>query len=187
MSRSCAPVTAFAIAALVLVPARSLAEVADSSAGGFTVKTTLNIQAAPGDVYRRMIRNVGDWWDSAHTFSHDAHNLSIEEKPMGCFCENLPNQGGVRHMEVVFVAPGKALVMTGGLGPLQSLAVSGSMSIELSPVAGGTKLDLTYAVGGYVPAGLNTWATPVDSVLQQQFTRLKNYVERGDAAKPAPR
>ena len=54
------------------------AEVADSSASGFTVKTTLNIQAAPDEVYRRLI-HIGDWWDSEHTFSGDAHNLSIEE------------------------------------------------------------------------------------------------------------
>jgi hypothetical protein len=53
------------------------AEVADSSAGGFTVKTTLSIQAAPDEVYRRLI-HIGDWWDSEHTFSGDAHNLSIE-------------------------------------------------------------------------------------------------------------
>ena len=94
-------------------------------------------------------------------------------------------------MEVVFLAPGKALVLAGGLGPLQSLAATGSMAIQLAPADSGTKLDLTYSVSGYVPAGLNTWAAPVDSVLQRQFMRLKNYVEHGDAAAkpagPAPR
>ncbi len=30
---------------------------------------------------------------------------------MGCFCERLPNQGGVRHMEVVYLDPGKVLAM----------------------------------------------------------------------------
>ena len=43
------------------------AEVVDSSAGGFTVKTTLSIQAAPDEVYRRLI-HIGDWWDPEHTF-----------------------------------------------------------------------------------------------------------------------
>jgi hypothetical protein len=69
--------------------------------------------------------------------------------------------------------------MSGGLGPLQSIAAAGSMRIELSPVPTGTKLDLTYTVAGYLPKGMNTWAEPVDAVLAGQFTRLKTYVEHG--------
>ena len=61
------------------------AEVADSSAGGFTVKTTFTIQASPDEVYRRLI-HIGDWWDSEHTYSGDAHNMTIEERAGGCFC-----------------------------------------------------------------------------------------------------
>src|SRR5690242_1104075 len=90
---------------LALSPAGAVADVADASSSGFTIKTALTIQAAPEVVYQRLIHNVGDWWSPSHTFSRDSHNLSIEEKPMGCFCEKLPNQGSVRHMEVVFLAP----------------------------------------------------------------------------------
>ena len=171
-----------AVALVALTPSGVVADVADSSASGFTVKLAVSIQAAPDEVYRRLVRNVGEWWNPAHTFSNDARNLSIEEKAMGCFCEKLPGGGGVRHMEVLYVAPGKALVMSGALGPLQSLAATGSMTIALSPAAGGTKLDVSYAVAGYVPAGMNTWAAPVNSVVTEQFTRLKNYIERGDPA-----
>jgi uncharacterized protein YndB with AHSA1/START domain len=159
------------------------AEVVDSSAGGFTVKETLTIQAAPQEVYRRIFR-VGDWWSSQHTFSGDAHNLSIEEKAAGCFCEKLPNGGGVKHMEVVNLAPGKTIVMHGGLGPLQSMAAIGSLAIQLSAAEGGTRLEVTYSVAGYLAAGMNTWAAPVDSMLKEQFTRLKSYLEHGD---PAPK
>jgi hypothetical protein len=161
-----------------------MAEVVDSSANGFTVKTTLSIKAAPDAVYRQIIR-VGDWWDSAHTFSGDAHNLSIEEKPMGCWCEKLPNQGGVRHMEVVFLSPGKKLVMIGGLGPMQSMATAGTMTFQLSPAEGGTRLEMTYTVAGYRAEGLNSLAAPVDSVLAQQCARLKSFVETGRAAPAA--
>jgi len=160
-----------------------VAEVADSASNGFTVKTTVQIQAAPDTVYRRLIQ-VGDWWDSAHTFSGNSKNLSIEEKPGGCFCEKLPNGGGVRHLEVVFLAPGKRLVLSGGLGPLQSIGASGAMSFDLTPAEGGTKLQIAYAVTGYLAAGMNTLAAPVDSVLSQQLSRLKNLVEHGD---PAPK
>lgn len=116
-------------------------------------------------------------------FSGSAKNLSIEEKPGGCLCEKLPN-GGARHMEVMYIAPGKRLVLSGGLGPLQAIGATGAMSIDLAPAEGGTKLQVTYAVTGYLAAGMNTWAAPVDSVLAEQFTRLKNLVEQGD---PAPK
>jgi hypothetical protein len=162
---------------LLLLPALLPADVADSSPAGFTVKISLPIQASPCDVYQRLLK-VGEWWNSAHTFSGNAHNLSIEEKAMGCFCENLPNGGAVRHLEVVNFVPGKTLVMTGGLGPLQSLAATGTMTVQISPAEGGAKLDVTYAVSGYLAGGLSSWAAPVDGVLKDQFTRFKAYVER---------
>ena len=55
---------------------------------------------------------------------------------------------------------------------------------QISPAEGGSKLEVTYAVGGYLKAGLDTWAKPVDSVLLEQITRLKNYTEHGD---PSPK
>jgi uncharacterized protein YndB with AHSA1/START domain len=157
----------------------------DSAAGGFTVKSTVAIQAAPDAVYRALVHDVGQWWDAAHTFSGDSHNLSIEEKAMGCFCEKLPNQGGVRHMEVVRFVTGKTLVMTGALGPLQSMAVAANMTIQISAAEGGSKLEATYAVTGYAPGGLNALAGAVDGVLNGQFTRLKSFIEGGDQA-PKP-
>ena len=169
-------------ALVLLAPAVTSAAVADSASNGFTVKLSVTIQAPPQDVYARLVHNVGDWWNPMHTFSGDAHNLSIDDKPMGCFCEKFPNGGGVRHLEVVYVNPGKMLVMSGGLGPLQSMADTGSMIIQLSPDAAGTKLAVQYAVTGYSPAGMNALAVPVDTVLTEQFTRLKSLIENGKAA-----
>jgi uncharacterized protein YndB with AHSA1/START domain len=171
-----------AAAAFLFAPTWAAAEVADASANGFTIKLILNVKASPEDVYRKFVRNVGDWWDPSHTFSGSSHNLTIEEKPAGCFCEKLPGGGGVRHMEVAYLAPGKQLVLTGALGALQSLAATGSMTVKFSSMEGGTKLEIVYAVTGYLPAGMNTWAAPVDGVLKLQFTRLKNYTEHGDPA-----
>ena len=173
---------ALASAALLLGPILARAEVADSSAAGFTVKVTMNIQAVPGEVYGRLVRNVGEWWSSAHTFSGDARALTIDNRAPGCFCERLPNLGSVRHMEVIMAAPGEKLVMSGAFGPLQQLAATGAMTVLFTPFAGGTKLTVTYAVAGYLPAGMNTWAARFDNVITEQFTRLKNYVEHGDPA-----
>ena len=161
-----------------------MAEVADSSTNGFTVKTSVTIQASQAEVYRRLIHNVGDWWNSQHTFSGDARNLTIEEKPVGCFCETLPGQGAVRHMEVLRFVQGKTLVLSGAIGPLQSLAAAATMTIQLSPGDTGTTVGVTYAVAGYLPDGMNTWAAPVDSVITEQFARFKNYVEHGTPAMP---
>lgn len=160
----------------VLAPV-ALAEVADSAASGFTLKIETQIHASPADVYARLVR-VGDWWSSAHSFSGDAHNLTIEERPQGCFCEKWA-AGSVRHMEVILAMPGKMLRMSGGLGPLQEIA-TGALSFALTPAEGGTKLETTYVVIGYTSKGMNTWAAPVDAVVTEQVTRLKNYIEMGN-------
>jgi len=165
-----------------LAQTSGVAEVADSGPNGFTIKIVTSIHAAPAEVYKKLVHNVGDWWNSQHTFSGDAHNLSLEERPMGCFCEKLANGGAVRHMEVLLVQPGQMLRMSGALGPLQSLGASGALSFALTAQADGTKLEVTYAVAGYTVQGMNTWAGPVNGVLTEQVTRLKNFVETGNPA-----
>jgi hypothetical protein len=57
---------------------------------------------------------------------------------------------------------------------LQSLAATGTMAFQLAPNGDGTKLTVTYAVAGYLPAGMNTWVAPVDSVITEQVGRLKS-------------
>jgi hypothetical protein len=168
----------------ILAPLCATPEVLDSAGNGFTVKVAFTVKAAPADVYNKLVQDIGKWWNPEHTFSGSAHNLSIDDKPMGCFCEKLPGGGGVRHLEVVFAAPGKSLVMTGGLGPMQSIAATGSMRIQLTPAEGATKFEMVYSVAGYLAAGMQTWAKPADGMLTEQFTRLRNYIERGN---PAPK
>jgi uncharacterized protein YndB with AHSA1/START domain len=159
------------------------ADVVDQAPNGFTIRATVLIfQASPEEVYSRLVHNVGDWWDPAHTYGNDSHNLSIDDRPMGCFCEKLPNNGGVRHAEVITVMPNHMLVMSGALGPLQKFGAVGTLTLVLEPMHKDTRVQLIYTVGGYLPDGLNTWAAPVDKVLTEQLTRLKNYVESGNPA-----
>src|SRR4051812_42354804 len=84
------------------------AEVVDSSAAGFTIRHSLVIKGSPQDVYKKFFQ-VAEWWNSAHTFSSDAKNLTMAERAGGCFCEKLADGGGVKHMEVAYVAPGKSI------------------------------------------------------------------------------
>jgi uncharacterized protein YndB with AHSA1/START domain len=167
---------------LLLAAVLAHGKVIDSAEGGFTIQKILQIKAAPEDVYRKLVGNVGEWWNPAHSFSQDSHNLRIEDRPGGCFCEKLPNNGFVRHLEVILAMPGKRLVMSGAFGPLQHLAATGSMLIQFLPEAGGTKLEVTYRVTGYLPPpGIGSWSSPVDMMLEEQFTRFKSYVETGKA------
>lgn len=169
---------------LIVATLPAFADVKDSSAAGFTITSSFTTPAPPAEVYRKIVA-VGDWWDSAHTYSGDAHNLTIEAKAAGCWCEKLPKQGGgVMHMQVVTAMPGTLLVLTGGLGPLQQMGVTGAMTFKLTPANGGTKVEFVYAASGYSPQGMNAIAPIVDKVLTEGVTRLRNYVDLGD---PAPR
>ena len=85
-------------------------------------------------------------------------------------------------MQVINVMPGKMLVMTGGLGPLQFMAASGSMVFKISPQASGAKLEITYSVTGYFPGGTTALTSSVDGVLNTQFARFKSFVETGNPA-----
>ncbi len=73
--------------------------------------------------------------------------------------------------------------MSGGLGPLQPLAVSGSMAFTLTEADGITTVELTYIVGGYRPGGLEEWSRPVDGVLGAQLQRLERFMETGNPDK----
>jgi hypothetical protein len=170
----------------VLIPAGLnplTAEVKDSTASGFTIQDTMMIAADPDIVYHGLVADVGRWWDSAHTFSGKAENLSIDDKAGGCFCEKLDNGGSVRHLEIVFAEPGKTLRMVGGLGPLQSMAVTGSMTWSFSKTTHGTNVQVTYNIGGYRPGGLQKMAPLVDKVMAEQLKRLKEYIEANSITK----
>jgi uncharacterized protein YndB with AHSA1/START domain len=158
-------------------------DVVDRAANGFTVKTTVTIAAPPERVYGVLVR-VGDWWDSAHTWSGSARNLRLDPRAGGCWCETLPGGGSVQHAVVVHADPGKLLRLQGTLGPLQASGLAGTLTWELQPAGMCTTATDTYAVGGYVAAGVDSLAVPVDGDLSDQLRRLKMFVERTAAVTP---
>jgi uncharacterized protein YndB with AHSA1/START domain len=155
------------------------AEVVSKAPNGFTVKQVARIEAPPQKVYDAAMA-IARWWSPAHTYSGSAANLSIDPKPGGCWCETLPG-GGVKHMELVFLSPGKQVRFTGGLGPLQSMAAAGSMSWTFAAADTATTFTLTYTAGGYTAAGFEAIAPVVDEVIAQQVVRLKRLAETGKA------
>lgn len=159
------------------------AEVVNVSPSGFLIKQEIIVKLTPGQSYQALV-NVGGWWNPAHTYSGNARNLSIDARPGGCFCEQLPN-GGVQHLAVVYAVPGQILRMTGALGPMQGSGLAGSMTWQITalpPGAGGqpsSKLSLTYSVGGYLQGGFEQMAPAVDGMLAEQIGRLKNFADTG--------
>ena len=73
---------------------------------------------------------------------------------------------------MLYAAPARGLRMSGGLGPLQSEAVEGTLTITLKPVDGGTRILWEYVVGGYMRQKVPELAPLVDKVLLEQLTRL---------------
>jgi uncharacterized protein YndB with AHSA1/START domain len=167
--------------AMVAGAAAASAEVADRSATGFTVHQAAVVAAPPARAYAAFT-DIGKWWDPAHSYSNEGARLTLDTSKGGCFCESLPDGGHVRHLDVVFVKPGEELRLTGGLGPLQPIGASGTMVVQFKQAETGTTIDLTYAVHGYLPAGMESWAEPVDRVLALQLERLKRLIDTGSPA-----
>ncbi len=171
-------------------PRPAWAEVRAASPSGFSVHETQTVRAAPGRAYESL-RDIGHWWSSAHTFSHNALNLSLQLRPGGCFCEILPAGGGVEHLRVVFVEPGHRVVLHGALGPMQSMGLSGALVFTFVPAGSngagsGTVITLDYAIGGYFGDSTTDWPHIIDHVLAEQLRRLARYADTGHPEEPAP-
>ena len=168
----------FAIAGLATVAATpAAAEVAASSDAGFVSHHEAEVPVPPAEVWDWMLR-PGDWWNSEHTYSGDAANMTIEPVAGGCFCETIPAENGlpageVEHMRVVYVDPRvRTLRLSGGLGPLQAEALTGTLTMTVQPSATGSKIAWDYVVGGYARMPLKELAPVVDAVVGEQLSRL---------------
>jgi hypothetical protein len=163
--------------ALLLVNAPLQAAVIEASKDGFLVRHELEINGSAERTYQLLL-HPESWWNPVHTYSGDSHQLSLDARAGGCFCEQLANGGSVQHMQVLMLLPNKMLRMGGALGPLQGSGLAGSLSWEVSAAGNGSKLKLSYSVGGFMAGGVDSMAGAVDHVLGEQAARLKQAVEQ---------
>src|SRR4051812_28574091 len=162
-----------AITLLIATPAA--ANVVSASSNGFEVRQTVNL-VVPADIAYRSLRDIGSWWDPEHTYSGDSANLTLNLTPGGCFCERFPKGGGgVEHMRVTYVDPGKRVVLTGTLGPLLYEATTGVMDVQVKSTAGGSQLILDYRAAGFFKGGADKLAAAVDAMLAGQMKRYRAY------------
>ncbi|MDH3532161.1 MAG: SRPBCC domain-containing protein [Gammaproteobacteria bacterium] len=160
----------------------AMGELLDATAGGFSLAHETIVDASRAEVWDAAVTGIGQWWDDDHTISGDAAALRIDAVPQGCFCEALGEAGGIVHLTVTFVNPRIMLRMTGGLGPLGLLGVNGNMLWEFFDTDDGTRVRISYAVGGYHSQGLDSIAGSVDAVIGEALQRLKAFAETGDAS-----
>lgn len=148
----------------------SAAEVASSSEHGFQIKLEQTFDGSAQEGYDRFVNHINAWWLNDHTWFGDAGKLSLNATAGGCFCE-IDGARQAQHMQVTYVDPNKALRLVGGLGPLQSLGMSGTMTITFAD----NLVSLDYIVGGYPTMDFTKLAPIVDGVLSQQLASFGKY------------
>jgi hypothetical protein len=173
------------------VSAPAHAEIKAQSDSGFNAVHIAEVEASADEVWKRLI-SPKDYWSKEHSWSGSSAGFYIDAQAGGCFCELLQDKnpdnnqtgnkaksaGSVEHMRVIFAQPGRVLRMQGALGPLQSEAVLGTLTVALQPIAGKdgdkakTKLSFSYVVGGYMRYKVSEIAPAVDKVLGEQFAGL---------------
>jgi hypothetical protein len=165
---------------LLLVTSTALAEIVSRAENGFSLVNEATLEVPRSEAWDAAVSRIGRWWSSDHTVSGNAGNMSIDARPLGCFCEAIGEHGGVVHLTVTFVNPAVMLRMTGGLGPLGLMGVTGNMLWEFFDAAEGTRVRFSYAVGGHSADGLDGIAPAVDYVIGEALDRLVAYAETGD-------
>lgn len=161
--------------ATLLLGSPAAAEVVSASTNGFEVRETVSLVVSPAAAYKAF-SNLPAWWDPQHTYSGAAENLRLSVTPGGCLCERMPKSGGgVEHLRVTYVEPGKRILFTGALGPLLFEAVAGVMDVQIKPTGGGSVLILDYRAAGFAKGGADKLAAAVDDVLAAQMKRYRAY------------
>ena len=169
-------------AAMLGAGSAAQAEVVSAGPNGFELNYSLQLVAPPATVYTAFGR-IGGWWAKGHTYSGDSANLRLSLAPGGCFCERFPKGGGIEHLRVTYVDPGKRVVLTGSLGPLLYEATTGVMDVQIERLAGGTRFTLNYRVAGFAKGGAEKLAPLVDQVIGEQIKRFRTFAVASSRAK----
>lgn len=160
----------------------AVADVVNVGPAGFSIRQVVEVPGVPQPTVWAALSDIGKWWDPQHTYSGDARNLSLDPVVRGCLCEKLSLYSGIEHAHVVYAQPAKILRLSGALGPLQELGVAGSLTWLIEAVGTGSRITLTYNVGGFSDRPMAEWAPLVDEMLSTQVKRLGRFVTTGNPA-----
>jgi hypothetical protein len=182
--------------ALALAPNPAAAEVKSVSDNGFAVVHIAEVDATPTAIWSRLL-SPKDYWNKSHSWSGSVEGFYLDPKAGGCFCENILTKdakgknkvsGTVEHMRVIFADPGKVLRMQGALGPLQSEAVLGTLTVAIVPTksGSGSTVSFSYVVGGYMRYKVPEISAAVDKVIGEQFTSMIMPFNKATVVIPEP-
>ena len=181
------------LAAFVVTVAAPVAQasVHQSSDAGFVIRLAADVPASVEETWQAMVM-PSQWWSAGHTYTGDPGNLALDARAGGCFCEEFPDpssrmappRGSIEHMRVIYVENGRVLRLSGGLGPLQSEAVQGTLTMVIKPIDSGTRIMWEYVVGGYMRTAPAEMAPLVDKVLGEQLANLAVKLGGQPAARP---
>ncbi|MGH8105309.1 MAG: hypothetical protein ACREO2_03260, partial [Arenimonas sp.] len=151
------------LGALFLLPLAVQAKVTASSENHFIIEHEVTVPLDSQASYL-LLGKPSKWWNSEHTWSGDAKNMSLSLKAGGCFCETWGGNS-VMHAQVILAQPGSVLRLQGGFGPLQDMAVVAVMTYNLKKTEAGTTVQMIYRVSGNVSHNLGSLTQIVDKVL----------------------
>jgi len=135
-----------------------------------TIDQTIEIKAAPGDVYEGLIKHM---CHLENTEGRPPVILKMERWPGGRWFRDL--DGGTGHLWG-FVQSIKPPTLLEIFGPMfMSHPVSGHLIVRLTPIAGGTKLVFQNRVFGPIPAELRDGG--MDEGWRDMLNRLKAELE----------
>ena len=181
----------FIVAILIAFATAPLhAEVVETSDDGFVTRDTAMVAANPMETWLALTK-PRDWWNSRHSWSGDAKNMTLTPQAGGCFCERIPGDetpgtspmdGSSQHAVVLQASPLKVLRLRGGLGPLQGEPATGILTITLKEVPGGTRILWEYNVGGPMRYEIPEISKAVDAVMSEQLHGLQDFLGALDEA-----
>ncbi len=179
--RTFIPSLALALAAPLTPLSANITAMADN---GFAVVQGQTVEATPEQIWAILVE-PSLWWNPDNSFTGSSIYFTLDAVPGGCFCEKIPAGetagGGVRHFTVLYVDKPRVLRFEGALGPLQSEAVTGTMTIAMEPRDDGTTaVSLSYVAGGYIRGPVPAMAQTLDQVTGDALARLMAVAEGGD-------
>ncbi len=168
-----------AMSVALLLPLAAAAEVKQSAADGAIIVHRFQVSASP-DVAWAALTHPERWWPADHTWSGNAANMRLRAEAGACFCETW-GENSAEHGRVLMALPGQLLRINGALGPLQEMAVTGVLSIQLAAKDGGTEATVTYRLSGDASHKLDAFIPVVDKVVGQQFGSFASFASGRDA------
>lgn len=165
-----------AAAAAALLAAPASAEVVSRTADSFTLRYAVGAEIAPEDI-PGTLQDLPKWWDSAHTYSGSAANLSLDLTPGGCWCERLADGTNFDHGRTVSVAPDR-FVFDAPFGPMRGKATKAELTVSWPTANRGWTPTWIMVVEG---PGIGAMADGVDAVMGAGYQRWLHYLEYGEA------